>query len=70
MTFLWLLLAGMMEPGGWADTYEKEWETLTNCVAMAAEEERIKQVRVAKLERDLETLKLEASHLSCSHSAL
>eukprot|EP00904_Undaria_pinnatifida_P006463 jgi/Undpi1/2947/HiC_scaffold_14.g06324.m1 len=43
----------MMEPGGWADTYEKEWETLTNCVAMAAEEERIKQIDDQEADMDL-----------------
>ena len=55
------MLGTLNTKGGWADTYDKEWDTLTNCMAMAAEEERIKQVRVAKLESDLETLKLEVS---------
>lgn len=37
---------------------------LMNCIAMALEEERMIQVKVAKLEGDLELLKIEVRVIS------
>ncbi|CAM9629410.1 unnamed protein product [Scytosiphon promiscuus] len=44
---------------GWGENYDREWDMLTNCASMAIEEQRMIKVKIAKLERDLEILKLE-----------
>lgn len=45
--------------GGWGENYDREWDMLSNCMSMAIEEERIQRVKIAKLEQDLQILKLE-----------
>eukprot|EP00752_Nemacystus_decipiens_P018220 g16349.t1 len=45
--------------GGWGENYDREWDMLSSCMSMAVEEERIVQVKIAKLELDLQILKLE-----------
>lgn len=48
--------------GGWGENYDREWDMLTNCMGMAVEEERVVRVKIAKLELDLQILKLEVGH--------
>lgn len=54
-----LRLSFLAGQAGWAENYDKEWDMLTNCMAMAVEEERVIQVKIAKLEQDLQILRLE-----------
>lgn len=57
--FAFLLFNFVACVAGWGENYDREWDMLTNCGSMAIEEERIIKVKVAKLERHLDILRLE-----------